>query len=38
VAGWLWDAYGPAFTFYAGAAFTVLAGVGFLAYQMRVTR
>ena len=28
LAGWLWDAYGPAFTFYAGAAFTALAGVG----------
>jgi MFS family permease len=28
VAGWLWDAYGPAFTFYAGAGFTVLAGIG----------
>ena len=22
LAGWLWDALGPAFTFYAGAAFT----------------
>jgi MFS family permease len=30
LAGWLWDAYGPAQTFYAGAAFTVLAGVGLL--------
>jgi MFS family permease len=28
VAGWLWDAYGPAMTFYAGAAFTVVAGGG----------
>ena len=28
LAGFLWDAYGPAFTFYAGAAFTALAGVG----------
>ena len=27
-AGWLWDAYGPAFTFYAGAGFTALAAVG----------
>lgn len=27
LAGWLWDAYGPAFTFYAGAAFTAIAGV-----------
>ncbi|MFO1317735.1 MAG: MFS transporter [Burkholderiales bacterium] len=30
LAGLLWDAYGPAFTFYAGAAFTVLAGLGLL--------
>jgi MFS family permease len=28
LAGWLWDAYGPAFTFYIGAAFTALAGLG----------
>lgn len=28
LAGWLWDAYGPALTFYAGAAFTVAAGIG----------
>ena len=28
LAGWLWDAYGPAYTFYAGAVFTVLAGLG----------
>ena len=32
VAGWLWEAVGPQFTFYAGAAFTVIAGVGFLGY------
>jgi len=31
LAGWLWDAYGPAVTFYAGAAFTAIAGVGLLA-------
>jgi MFS family permease len=30
VAGWLWDAYGPAFTFYAGAAFTAVAALGWL--------
>jgi len=30
LAGWLWDAYGPAQTFYAGAAFTALAGLGLL--------
>jgi MFS family permease len=28
IAGWLWDAYGPAWTFYAGAAFTALALAG----------
>ena len=25
LAGWLWDAFGPAFTFYAGAAFALIA-------------
>jgi MFS family permease len=30
LAGWLWDAFGPAFTFYAGAALTAAAGAGFL--------
>jgi MFS family permease len=28
VAGWLWHAYGPAWTFYAGAVFSALALVG----------
>jgi len=28
IAGWLWDSYGPAWTFYAGAAFTALALLG----------
>jgi MFS family permease len=28
VAGWLWDAYGPAWTFYAGAGFAALALAG----------
>ena len=37
VAGWLWDAYGPAFTFYAGAAFTAIAGAG-LAIRHRDVR
>ena len=27
-AGWLWDAYGPEATFYAGAVFTVIAAIG----------
>jgi MFS family permease len=35
LAGWLWDAFGPRFTFYAGAAFTVVAWVGFLRYGAR---
>jgi MFS family permease len=35
LAGWLWDAYGPRFTFYAGAAFTAIAWVGFLRYGQR---
>ena len=32
LAGWLWDAFGPQFTFYAGAAFTVAAWIAFLGY------
>jgi len=28
LAGWLWDVYGPAFTFYTGAAFTAIAAIG----------
>ncbi|MEO6564730.1 MAG: MFS transporter [Casimicrobiaceae bacterium] len=28
LAGWLWDAQGPAFAFYAGAVFTLVAAVG----------
>ena len=35
LAGWLWDAFGPRFTFYAGAAFTVIAWIGFLRYGRR---
>jgi len=30
LAGWLWDVYGPRFTFYAGAAFTAVALVALL--------
>jgi len=30
LAGWLWDVSGPAVTFYAGAAFTGVAWIGFL--------
>jgi MFS family permease len=36
LAGWLWDVYGPAFTFYVGAAFTALAGVGLLLRRREV--
>jgi MFS family permease len=32
LAGWLWDAFGPRYTFYAGAAFTVIAWIGFQRY------
>jgi MFS family permease len=32
IAGWLWDAFGPQFTFYAGAAFTAIAWCAFVAY------
>jgi len=28
LAGWLWDTFGPALTFYAGAAFTLIAWIG----------
>ena len=35
LAGWLWDAFGPRFTFYAGAAFTAIAWLGFLRYGLR---
>jgi len=31
IAGWLWDAYGPAFTFACGAALTALALAGLMA-------
>lgn len=37
LAGWLWDAFGPAFTFYAGAAFTLIAGVGLARYGRHAT-
>jgi MFS family permease len=32
LAGWLWTAFGPSFTFYAGAVFTVIAGIGLARY------
>jgi len=37
LAGWLWDAFGAPFTFYAGAAFTAIAWVGFIAYGRRAS-
>jgi len=30
LAGWLWDTFGPSLTFYAGAAFTLIAWMGLL--------
>jgi hypothetical protein len=33
LAGFLWSTRGPAATFYAGAAFTALALVGFLGFS-----
>jgi len=30
LAGWLWDAFGPMLTFYAGATFTAIAWIGLL--------
>ena len=35
LAGWLWDFYGPAFTFYAGAVFTAVALSGVLVLHRR---
>jgi MFS family permease len=32
LAGWLWDAFGAQFTFYAGAGLTAIAWAGFLRY------
>jgi len=38
LAGWLWDAYGPRFTFYAGAAFTVIALVALMTRGRNIGR
>jgi MFS family permease len=38
LAGWLWDAYGPRFTFYAGAAFTVIALMGLMTRGRNIGR
>jgi MFS family permease len=31
-AGWLWDVFGPTYTFYAGAAFSLVALIGYWRY------
>jgi MFS family permease len=36
IAGWLWKDYGPAVTFEAGAAFSVISLAGFIALQPRL--
>jgi MFS family permease len=38
LAGWLWDAYGPRFTFYAGAVFTVVAWIALARHGRHATR
>lgn len=38
LAGWLWDAFGPRYTFYAGALFTAAALVGLLTRGAEVGR
>jgi len=38
LAGWLWDALGPAFTFYAGAALTAIAWLGLRRYGTAAAR
>lgn len=35
LAGFLWDQLGPSFTFYAGAAFCVVALIGLILYQLK---
>jgi len=37
LAGWLWDTFGPGFTFYAGAALTVLAWIALLRHGWGAT-
>ena len=38
LAGWLWEAFGPSFTFYAGAGFTAIAWLGLLRYGKNAAR
>ena len=38
LAGWLWDAYGPQLTFYAGAVFTAIAWVALARHGLGATR
>ena len=33
IAGWLWDSYGPGFTFYCGAAFSLSALILLVFYK-----
>ena len=37
LAGWLWDAFGPSFTFYTGAAITFIAWIALLRHGRRAT-
>jgi hypothetical protein len=37
LAGWLWDAFGPGFTFYAGAALTLVAWIALLRHGRGAT-
>jgi MFS family permease len=37
IAGWLWDLFGPASTFLAGAVFTAMALMGYLATRKHLT-
>jgi hypothetical protein len=36
LAGWLWQAIGPAATFLAGAGFTAAAGIALFLYRGRI--
>jgi MFS family permease len=37
LAGWLWDTFGPGFTFYAGAALTAVAWIALLRHGLGAT-
>ena len=38
LAGWLWQTFGPALTFYAGAVFAAIAWIGLRRYGQRAAR